>query len=87
MSKLNNRRVFPDANKQPRQNANMRKTDALARQAAYDKLSLKEKLERMPPEPHAKKQRARLQALLLKQNETKETPKPKATEKQSKKGN
>lgn len=44
----------------------MRRRFADERQAEYDKLSLKEKLERLPPEPGAAKQRARLTALLNK---------------------
>lgn len=41
-----------------------RRKNAEERQAEYDKLSLKEKLERLPPEPGAVRQRARLLALM-----------------------
>ena len=46
-----------------------RRQRAEARQAEYDKLTLQEKIERLPPEPAAKKQRARLLAKLQKQQE------------------
>lgn len=73
--KDNNRHVYPNANHQPRQLANLRKQDALARQAEYDKLSLEEKIAKLPPEPYSKKQRARLLSALKEQN----TLKPEAT--------
>lgn len=44
-----------------------RRKRAEARNAEYDKLSLQEKLDRLPAEPHAAKQRAKLNALLSKQ--------------------
>ncbi len=72
--KLNNIRKFPDANHQPCQKAADRKMRAEVRQEFYDKLSLEEKISRLPPEPHAKKQRARLQALLEKKNQPKQEP-------------
>lgn len=37
-----------------------RRAEAAKRQEAYDKLSLQEKLDRLPPEPHAARQRAKL---------------------------
>ncbi len=37
-----------------------RRSEAAKRQEAYDKLSLQEKLDRLPPEPHAARQRAKL---------------------------
>lgn len=40
-----------------------RRAAAEERQAEYDKLSLQEKLERLPPEPQAARQRAKLLAL------------------------
>ena len=83
--KLNNRRKYPDANHQPMHLAALRKKDALERQAAYDKLTLDEKIAKLPPEPHAKQQRARLLAALEKQNAPKpppknDAPKPEAAE-------
>lgn len=50
-----------------------RRKRAEERQAEYDKLSLQEKLDRLPPEPGAKKQRARL----LKAIEDAKKPQPK----------
>lgn len=70
--KTNNNRRFPEANHQPRNMASFRKADAVERQAAYDKLTLEEKLAKLPPEPASKKQRARLLALLEKQNAPKQ---------------
>jgi hypothetical protein len=49
-----------------RQIRETRRNLANERQAEYDKLSLKEKIDRLPPEPFAAKQRARLLALLHK---------------------
>jgi len=62
----NNRRVYPEANHQPCHKAKLRKQWALERQAEYDKLTLQQKLDRLPPEPLCKKQRTRLLALLAK---------------------
>lgn len=45
-----------------------RRKEAEDRQALYDKLTLKEKLERLPPEPQAKKVRAKLLAQASKPN-------------------
>ena len=66
--KLNNRRVYPDANHQPCHLARLRREGSKERQEAYDKLTLQQKLERLPANG-AKKQRARLEALLQKQQE------------------
>ncbi len=44
-----------------------RRARAEERQAEYDKLTLQQKIDRLPPEPHAAKQRARLLALVAKQ--------------------
>lgn len=66
--KQDNRRVYPDATRQPRQFDAMRKREAKERQEAYDKLTLQEKMDRLPAEG-AKKQRAKLQALLDKKNQ------------------
>ena len=72
--KQNNRRVFPDATRQPRQFDAMRKREAKERQEAYDKLSLQEKIDRLPA-TGATKQRAKLQALLDKKNQKVENEK------------
>ena len=62
----NNDRKFPEANHQPRHHAKLRKEWALERQTEYDKLTLQQKLDRLAPEPHCKRQRDRLLALLEK---------------------
>lgn len=49
-----------------------RRKRAEERQAEYDKLSLQEKLDRLPPEPACKKQRAKLLSAI------EESKKPKA---------
>lgn len=72
--KQNNRRVYPDATRQPRQFDAMRKREAKERQEAYDKLSLQEKIDRLP-DTGATKQRAKLQALLDKKNQKVENEK------------
>jgi hypothetical protein len=46
-----------------------RRLAAEERQAKYDALTLQQKLDRLPPEPHASRQRAKLLKLL-------ETPAP-----------
>jgi hypothetical protein len=66
--KTNNHRTYPDANHQPCQDASFRKADADARQKAYDELTLEQKIEKLPPEPYSKKQRAKLMAQLEKKN-------------------
>lgn len=38
----------------------LRREQAKERQAAYDQLSLQQKLDRLPPPPHCEKQRAKL---------------------------
>lgn len=45
----------------------VRRQQAEARQAEYDQLTVQEKLARLPPEPHAARQRARLVAQLKRQ--------------------
>lgn len=65
--KTNNDRLYPRS-KQPKHIAETRKKDSLQRQANYDLLSLEDKINRLPPEPGAAKQRKRLLALLEKQN-------------------
>ena len=70
--KQDNRRVYPDATRQPRHLDALRKSEAKARQEAYDKLSLEEKIARLPAEPHAAKQRARLTSLLAKKGQAKQ---------------
>lgn len=69
--KQDNRRVYPDATRQPRHLDSLRKSEAKERQAAYDKLSLQEKIDRLPA-TGATKQRARLQRLLEKKNQPKQ---------------
>jgi hypothetical protein len=74
-----------------------RRKSAEARQAEYDKLTLQQKLDKLPPEPHAAKQRAKLNALAQKVAEKAEAAKLAATakaeakaektEKSNKKGN
>jgi hypothetical protein len=54
-----------------------RRKRAEERQAEYDKLTLQEKLDRLPPEPAAKKQRAKL----LKAIEDAKKPQPKVENK------
>lgn len=70
--KQDNRRVYPDATRQPRHLDRLRKEGVKERQEAYDKLSLDEKIARLPAEPHAAKQRARLLALKTKKNQPKQ---------------
>ena len=70
-----NTHKHPNANHQPRQKAHDRKLSALARQDVYSELTLEQKIAALPPEPHAKKQRARLQAALEKRNAPKPEPK------------
>jgi hypothetical protein len=69
--KLNNRKVYPDANHQPRHLANLRRQEAKERQEAYNVLSILQKLNlldaRLGLGLGAKKQRARLTVLLEKQ--------------------
>lgn len=70
--KQNNNRKYPDANHQPRQKAFDRKLRAEARQEVYNELTLEQKIAALPPEPHSKKQRARLAALLNKKTQPKQ---------------
>lgn len=70
--KQNNNRKYPDANHQPRHKAADRKMKAEVRQEVYNELTLEQKIAALPPEPHAKKQRARLTALLNKKSQPKQ---------------
>ena len=63
---------FPDATRQPRHLDRLRKEGAKDRQEVYDKLTLEQKIDRLPAEPHAAKQRARLLALLEKRKQPKQ---------------
>lgn len=54
--------------------------EAEQRQEQYNLLSLQQKIDRLPPEPHATKQRARLLRLL----EESKKPKPEAQKEKSK---
>lgn len=64
---------FPDATRQPRHLDRLRKEGAKERQEAYDKLTLQQKIDRLPA-TGATKQRARLTALLEKKNQAKQEP-------------
>lgn len=71
-----------------------RRKSAEARQAEYDKLTLEQKLAKLPPEPHAAKQRAKLTARIQQAAEKAEAAKLAAAakaeakaEKSNKKGN
>lgn len=70
MAKLNNRRIYTAANHQPRHKAQFRLQEAKERQAAYDKLSLAEKIKLLDTAfgvgLGATRQRARLNSLLNK---------------------
>jgi hypothetical protein len=55
-----------------------RRKFAEERQAEYDKLTLQQKIDRLPPEPGAKKQRARLLALLEESKKPKQAQKTEA---------
>lgn len=70
--KQNNRRVYPDANHQPRHKAADRKMRAEVRQELANELTLEQKLAKLPPEPLCAKQRARYLAQIAKRN----APKP-----------
>lgn len=66
MAKLNNRRVYPDANHQPNHKAKFRVDEAKERQEYYDNLSIQEKIAKLDTKlgvgVGAVKQRARLAA-------------------------
>ena len=47
-------------------NKKRKQEEAVVRQAEYDKLTVQEKLDKLPAEPGAKKQRAKLTAQLRK---------------------
>ena len=72
MKKEHNTHRYPDANKQPRQDAKFRKTEALERKAAYEALSIQEKValldRRLGVGMGAVKQRSRLTLQLEKQS-------------------
>ena len=74
-AKLNNRRVFPDANHQPNHKARFRVEEAKERQTAYDGLTVQQKLDlldtRLGKGVGATKQRTRLARLLEEQNKPK----------------
>ena len=63
-----NTRKYPDATRQPRHLDRLRKETAANNKAAYDALTLEQKIARLPPEPFAAKQRKRLLALRDKKN-------------------
>jgi hypothetical protein len=64
--KQNNTRRYPDANHQPCHKAAARIGRAEARQEIANARTLEEKIARLPPEPLAQKERARLMAQLEK---------------------
>ena len=66
-----NDRLYPDAGKQPRHKSKYRREEAIERQAAYDALTLQEKIARLPPEPFSTKQRKKLMAQLIVGNSVK----------------
>jgi len=78
MAKLNNNKKFPLATKQPRHLDNLRKTLAKERDEANAKLTLEQKIAKLPPEPFSKRERARLLAALEKQNQAKQVVAPTA---------
>jgi hypothetical protein len=82
--KLNNNRKYPDATRQPCHLDRLRKEGAKERQAEYEKLTLQEKLARLPV-PGANKQRARLEALVAKELVAKQATEAKATAEKQKK--
>lgn len=69
-AKLYNTHKYPDANRQPRHLASFRRKDALERQAAYNELTIQQKLDlldaRLGRGVGATKQRKRLNSLLNK---------------------
>jgi hypothetical protein len=78
-----NHRLFPGIKGRRPDKAKFRREEAVQRQTEYDKLSLQEKLDRLPPEPLCAKQRTRLLAKIEKQNQpkpVKEVPKAQAEE-------
>lgn len=84
MAKTNNNKKYPEADRQPRHKAAERIGKSQARQEMYNELTLEEKIARLPAEG-AKKQRARLMALLEKQNAKAEAEKAVAAQKEAKK--
>lgn len=78
-----NHRLFPGIKGKRPDKAKFRRQEATERQTEYDKLSLQQKLERLPPEPLCAKQRTRLLTMIEKQNQpkpAKEALKPQAEE-------
>ena len=85
-----NHRLYPNANRSARPDlCEFRRKDAKDRQAAYDKLSVTEKLAmldiRLGKGQGAKKQRERLQTLLVQQPSQPKKAAPEATSKDAKK--
>jgi hypothetical protein len=76
MKKDNNDRKFPNSKKQPRHTYADKIGRAQARQEYSDSLTLEQKIAKLPPEPFAKKERAKLLARLEKQNQVKAAPAP-----------
>lgn len=72
VAKLNNRRIYPDANHQPCQDAKLRVQEAKERQDYNDGLTPQQKLEHLDKKlgvgVGAVKQRARLAGLIEKKN-------------------
>lgn len=79
--KLNNRRVYPDVNHQPNHKAKFRVDKAKERQAAYDNLTIQQKIDRLDSKlgkgVGAARQRARLAQQLEEQSKPKPAPEPK----------
>ena len=69
-AKLYNTHKHPDANHQPRHKAAERKLQAEVRQSVYDEMPLQRKIDQLPPEPFAAKQRKKLFSKLEKQKAT-----------------
>ena len=78
-AKLNNRRVYPDANHQPNHKAKFRVDEAKERQEYYNNLSIEEKVAKLDTKlgagAGAVRQRARLAAQLEERNKPKPAPK------------
>jgi hypothetical protein len=77
--KLNNRRIYPDANHQPNHKAKFRVDEAKQRQADYDTLTVAQKIEvldlKLGKGVGVVKQRARLARLQERVNKPKPEPK------------
>lgn len=83
MAKNNNNHKYPEANKQPKQKAAARIGGAQGRQEAYNELTLEQKIACLPPEPGAKKERAKLMKQLDKRNAKAEAEKVVAAQKEA----